>query len=406
MNSLKTESIPLNPKPTWMLLSVWIGFIIVAGTMVAGGALTESLSFYDIVVLTLIANFILGGVAAVSGYIGAKTRYTFAQLSKFAFPGVSHRLVSLYVPTVLTFWFSVLASILGQYLSDSAGLSDEFTLPISMALCFLLSITSYFGIRYLGILSIITVPGIFVLAGYAVFTTTLEADQASFSIADLESVNIALGIIISTWIMGATLNAPDITRFARTARIGALIAFLGISIGNSFNIIVGARAALIGGTADPAPLLIALGLPALGFILVVSNLWTTNDNNMYSASLGFSEAAQLPRKKSVLALSTLAAALVLLDIGNLPSIMNGIMVMGATAPALAAVVFSGYLSAQKKKETSCQASLFPWHAWIAWFIGAGTSLYMSGLTGLLTGTLIAFLVHRGFNNTMLRWQAK
>nr|WP_321440576.1 cytosine permease [uncultured Hyphomonas sp.] len=389
---------PENRKPAWLLLGVWMGFIVVAGTMVAGGSLTQSFSFGNIVVLTLVANVLLGGIAAVFGYVGATTGSSFAHLSRLAFPGVSHRLVSLYVPIVLTFWFAVLASILGQYLVGTFHWNDSYTVPISMALCFLLSVTSYFGIQHLGILSAITVPLIVILGSYAVAVSPITGQEAASQIGSISAVNTGLGVIVSTWIMGATLNIPDITRFARSGRAGALIGLAGIVVGNSFNIIIGARAALIGGTADPGPLLLALGLPALGFVFVVANLWTTNDNNMYSASLGLSEAGQVSRRRSVLILASIAAVLVLFNVGNLQTIMSGILLMGATAPALAAVVLSSYLS--RKVEAGASSVGFPWQAWVAWFGGAAISLNVEGILGLVVGTISAFAIHRGLSYAM------
>lgn len=307
--------------------------------------------------------------------------------------------MSLYVPIVLTFWFAVLSSILGQYLVGTFKVDESYVIPLSMGLCFLLSVTSYFGIQHLGILSAITVPAMLALGTYAVAVSPISGTEAVSEFGDLSALNLGLGVIVSTWIMGATLNIPDITRFARSGRAGALIGIVEIVVGNSFNIIIGARAALIGGTADPGPLLLSLGLPALGFFFVVANLWTTNDNNMYSASLGLSEAGKVPRSRSVLILAAVASLLVLFKVGNLQVIMSGILLMGATAPALAAVVLSSYLSSRGGGEPTSQE--FPWQSWVAWIAGAAISLNIPGFLGLAVGTISAFAIHRGLSYAML-----
>ena len=375
-------------KPLIYPLAVWLGFIVVVGTMAAGGSLTSSLNLHDIVVITLFTNIILGLIAALFGYMGAKTGKSFALLVADAFPGISSKIVALYVPFILVFWFAVVSSILGQYLGATFGFGENATLFLSMFSCFLFSVTSYLGIKSLSIFSTISVPIILILAGYAVFSQTIPASEIGNRLDDWSVVNNTVGLILSTWIMGATINIPDITRFARKPWHGALIGFLGIFVANSFNIIVGARAALIGGTADPAPLLIALGLPLFGFILVITNIWTTNDNNMYSAALGLAHATKSSRKKSVLALATIAAVLTLFKIGTLEYILNGFIIMGATAPALGAVVLSQYLH---------QRDTLAWKAWVAWFLGALVAYTADGGIGILSGMIVAFVIHRLLN---------
>ena len=376
-------------KPWYLLLGVWLGFIIVVGTMAAGGSLSTMVNFKDLFILTLLANLILGGVAGIFGYIGAKSGRSFASFVNLIFPGTSSKVVSFYVPLILVFWFSVLSSILGQYLVGFFGFSDVWIMPISIVLCFVLSITSYFGITALGYLSIVAVPFIMGLIGYSVMNFVLPTFTMTSQLGNFTMVNTVLGIIVSTWIMGATINILDITRYAKTPMIGGLIAFFGIVLGNSFNILIGAWAALVGGTSDPAQLLIGLGLPFFGFLLVILNIWTTNDNNMYSSSVGMANVLSISRKKSVLFLSFFAVLFVVFGVSGINNIMQAILVMGSTAPALGAVVLSGYLLMNKFENFKFN-SLF---GWVAWILASVVGIYFEGLIGIVVAFVLSLAIH-------------
>ncbi len=373
------------------ILAVWIGFVVVIGAMATGGAVSRELPFNQLVVLILAGNLILGSFAALGGYVGAKSGKSFSLLILDAFPDFTARIVNLYVPVVLIFWYSVISDLMGGYLINGFNINPDFRLIFSLFAAIVFCISAYFGMRVLSIVSLISIPLIAILATWAVFSSELPSYEPSSSIKDFGDLNKILGLIFATWIMGAVVNLQDLTRFCRTATIGASVGFIGVVLGNSFNLILGARAALITGEFDPSQILAGIGMSVLALVLVVANLWTTSDNNMYSASLGFSRAVDARRQHAVIVLAAIACVLILFEPAQMGTIVNAIIIMGSTAPAIGAVAISRYFVGVAKEDSFRTPS---WIGWMCWLVGSACAVWLTGALGIVSAFVVAFVLYR------------
>jgi cytosine permease len=370
--------------PITQIIAIWLGFVIVVGTMSVGGALSQSASLTQVVTLVLSGNLILGLLAAIGGFVGAHSGQSFAQLASRAFGVSSGRLISLYVPIILTFWFAVLGALVGSVLCDLIGLNENLRVWLQILSCLVMASSAYLGIRGIAKLSLILVPLIFIVASWAM-AQRFESFQQANKPLSFTQINQILGLVLSTWIMGAMINLPDITRFCRSPKQGALVGFVGIFVGNSFNLILGATAAVATGSSNPSDMLAALGLPVIGVVLLIANVWSTNDNNMYSASLGISEATGLKNTHAVILCTLAASILCIFNPTSLETVMKGVIWMGSTAPALGAVVLASYLGELRGFRSS------PIGAWMGVSLGIATALAVNGAIGIVVSILMAAL---------------
>lgn len=218
MEDFASSPVPAESRQSiWAVVAVWLGYIIVVGTMAAGGGLAMQAKFSDILYGILVGNIVLGAFAILSGWIGAKSGMSFYQLGELVFGSQSMRLVGLYVPIILIGWFGIESAILGGFLGKVLGLSDTLQRVLMFVSAGVMSTSAYVGFKALKNLSYVLLPIIFALGSFAIFQTDitgLEARQV-FSAEPMSFLYVA-GIVVSTWIMGVLLNFPDIARFART----------------------------------------------------------------------------------------------------------------------------------------------------------------------------------------------
>jgi cytosine permease len=370
----------------WRVLAVWAGFIIVVGVMAIGGAMTPAMSLPNLLTAVLIGNLILGALAALSGFIAAGSGLSFAQLVEQIFPGPSARIVNLYAPLTLIGWYAIECAIFGNLVARILVL-DEFGTRLAMASSALFFATSsYIGFRAIQWVSVTFIPIVLLLAIYA-FGAIAEGGSAGFGQGvDPMPLQTAIGLVIGSWALGAVAAFPDIARFARSRVTGALIGFFGIFIFNSLCLLIGAVGASVAREADPAMILLAAGTPILALIFAIGNIWTTNDANLYSASLGASRTFGINRKSALLLCATLGLAVALANPSQLQFFFPFLLLLGVTAPALGGVVLGSYLWRQWTPRAAPGA--IP--AWLGWVAGSVVSYFFQGAQSVPLGFFAGF----------------
>jgi cytosine permease len=374
----------------WRIFVVWVGFIIVAGIMSIGGNMAGGMSFGNLATTVLLGNAALGCLAALSGYVAAKSGKSFAQLCADIFPGWSGRIVLLYAPITLIAWYAIECAIFGSLLGQMFHLSPLATQVLMAASAAAFCITTYLGIRGMQWLSFGLVPAVIVLGGYVIFyLVTTHTGHFAFGPKPI-GVNEALGLVVGSWALGVVAAYPDLARFAKTPATGAWMGFLGILIFNSLNFFIGAAGAALSGQYSPALILLSVGTPILAVVMVIGNIWTTNDANLYSASLGISRATPLPRRPVVLVSAAIAVCIAFFNPAQFDVFSTFLFTMSATAPALGGVVFGGYFFSGRQPHAIA--------GWIGWIAGSLVGHFLTGVLAVplafATGFVVWFLIDR------------
>ena len=384
------EVVSTNGKRSFLrLLPIWVGFILVVGVMSIGSGLAAGMEKNEAITAILFGNFILGIIAAISGFVGAHSGKSFSLLVSDVFKSKSAKIVSLYAPITLIGWYAVQTSIFGNLLSEIFGIVGIFKNIAILLSAILFSITCYFGFRTLGYASMFLVPIIIILATYAIWAVS-SSETLSFAFGDnLISFETGFSLVVGSWVLGVVASLPDISRFSKTPCSGALLGFFGIFIFNSLGILAGLFGAAYIQNPDPAVILIAIGAPILALILGIANIWTTNDNNLYSASLGISHALQIDRRKIVVVIAIIGALIAFFEPSNFSIFFTFLFFLGNTAPALGGVILGSYLYKINSSKNYKQNSIAGWSGWI---IGSIVSSQLGGVYSIIFGALVAFFL--------------
>ena len=324
----------------WLsMLAIMLGFTFYTGTMLTGGRLGTSLTFGDLALALLVGDLILGAYTALLAYMGGKTGLSTHLLARYAFGEKGSYLVSGILGLTQVGWFGVSVVMLALPVAKVLGLPVT---PVILVCGGMMVCTAYFGVKSLTILSVIAVPAIALLGCYS---TGLSLDAigglsglVSATDASTMSLTLALSLVVGSFISGGTLT-PDFARFSRTPRIAVVSTVAAFFVGNILMFAFGAVGGLATGMPDISDVMISQGLVISGLVILGLNIWTTNDNTIYAASLAFSNITKWPKKRWVIIngiLSTVFAMVLYEHFIPLLSFLSAII------PPLGAVMIMDY----------------------------------------------------------------
>ena len=388
-NDYADSVVPAHARRPWVnILFVWLGFIIVVGIMAVGGGMAPQMTAKDFFTAIIVGNIVLGAFALISGYVGADSGKTFNQLMSQVFEGFSWRIVSLYVPIILIGWFGVEAAIFGKLLGEIFDLSLTQSRVIMFSATLIFATTSYLGFSAIRLVSIVAVPLIVIIGLYALYLASGNSDLRFATASNRLTVDAGIAIVMGSWIMGVLTCVPDLTRYSKSRMSGALVAASGILLGNIFTFSVGGVAAAFAGESDPAKLLISFGFIPFAVLLALANIWTTNDNNMYSAALNISRATGVKRTTAVIICALIAAPFAAMDPTSMDFLFTFLIFMGNTAPALGGVVLGAYLwNRFSSRQINSIAG-----GWAGWLLGSYAGFLVGNIWSIPIGFLTGFSI--------------
>lgn len=361
---------------------IMVGFTFYTGTMLTGGTLGTSLNFKDLVVVLLLGNLLLGTYTSLLAYISSKTHLSTHLIARYSFGEIGSYLVSGILGLTQVGWFGVTVAMLALPLSKVFNIN---VWPIIIISGGLMIATAYFGVKSLTILSVIAVPLIAILGCYStgISLNSVGGFSGLINLTDASTLTFAtaLSLVIGSFISGGTLT-PDFTRFSKNSKVALISTISAFFIGNILMFSFGAIGGMTTGLADISDVMIAQGLVFFGLLVLGLNIWTTNDNTIYAASLAFSNITKLPKKNLVIINGTIATLLSLVLYNNFTSFLS---FLSGFIPSLGAVMISDYFFISKKEyeedfSTKKFAKVNP-IAIIAFLIGAVSS-YLPGIASM------------------------
>ncbi|MDD3184665.1 MAG: cytosine permease [Anaerostipes sp.] len=376
------------------MLVIMLGFTFYTGTMLTGGQLGTSLTFTTLLQVLLIGDLILGIYTALLSYISAKTSLSTHLLARYSFGKAGSYFVSGILGVTQVGWFGVSVVMLALPVSKTFSLPMW---PVIIVLGIMMTASAYFGVKSLAVLSFIAVPAIAVLGCYSTGISLSEvggfAGLSNMTQVNSLSVTAALGMVIGSFISGGTLT-PDFTRFSKTPKIAVVSTVSAFFIGNILMFAFGAIGGLATGLPDISDVMIAQGLVLPGIIILGLNIWTTNDNTIYAASLAFSNITKIEKKKLVIVNGIIATVLSIILYNNFTSFLS---FLSGFIPSLGAIIITDYFLVRRKEyEGEFENKKFKTAnpcAFIAFAIGAGAS-YLPGVGCLnaVIASMISYII--------------
>ena len=424
----------------WSMFVIMMGFTFFSASMWVGLKLANGLTAGRFFWAVLAGNVILGLYTGLLAYPAAKTGLSVHLLSRYSFGTRGSNIPSAVLAFTQIGWFgvgvamfSIPASIWlmnasfmqGSWLLSGATIAPwPFTTQIPARLLWTLTIVSgvvmtssaYFGIKALHIISVVAVPAIAILGGWSAIQA-LFFDSAEFiaqhnSAIDAGSIkhgwdalvnhvpgtdaktgaSLAIGMVsaislgIGSFISGGSCT-PDFTRFAKNSKIAVCTTVLAFFIGNSLMFFFGGAAAMVYNQMDISEVLKIQGLLLPAVIVLLLNIWTTNDNALYTSGLGLANITGLPKRFLVLfngALGTIAA-LWLYD--NFTGWLN---ILNTFIPPCCAILITDFFIVNRRKYPALgekKFSVVSLPAVAAWAIGSIVALAGFGYIDLNLGFL-------------------
>ena len=325
------------------MFMIMLGFTFFSASMWVGQTLAEGLDFSGFIGALLLGGCILGLYTGLLGYVGAKTGLSLDLLAQRSFGKKGSYLPSAMISLTQIGWFGVGVAmfaipIAGQLLGGSKV--AEYLLVIVAGVC--MTASAYFGIKSLTIVSYVAVPLVAVLGTMAMIRAIELGDgsiidQFAASSGTLTIVGGA-GLVVGSFVSGGTAT-PNFTRFAKSTKAGVITTVVAFFIGNSLMFFFGAVSSIFTGGNDIFDVMIRLNMFYFAVLVLGLNIWTTNDNALYSAGLGLANIFHQKKKPMVLLSGVIGTAAAIWLYWNFVSWLN---ILNCTLPPVGIILILGY----------------------------------------------------------------
>ena len=362
------------------MFMIMLGFTFFSASMWAGKELSDGLDFSGFVAALLLGGCILGLYTGLLGYVGAKTGLSLDLLARKSFGVKGSYLPSAMISFTQIGWFGVgvamFAIPVANELFGGSKLA-EVILVIVAGVC--MTASAYFGIKSLTIVSYVAVPLVAVLGTVSMILAVQRGEstfleQFARSNGTLTVIGGA-GLVMGSFVSGGTAT-PNFTRFARSGKAGMITTVVAFFIGNSLMFFFGGVSSIYVGGNDIFEVMINLGLFYMAVLVLGLNIWTTNDNALYSAGLGLANIFRRRKKPMVLISGLIGTAASVWLYWNFCGWLN---ILNCTLPPVGIILVLDYFLNKEDYETA-EA-----HCEVNW----------SAVIGVVLGAVVANTVHWG-----------
>ena len=377
-------------KSNLSIFMVMLGFTFFSASMWCGQELSNGLDFYGFLKALAIGGLILAIYTGTLGYIGAESGMSLDLLARHSFGEKGSWLTSILIGFTQIGWFGVgLAMFAIPIAREVLGLDvTPDHMPIAgYALVatagILMTASAYFGIKSLTFISYIAVPMVAILGTIAMLLAVHHGDttlieQFSKGTKDM-SLFSGIAIVIGSFISGGTAT-PNFSRFAGSARTGMISTVIAFFIGNSLMFFFGAVANIYVGGNDIFEVMMNLGLFWSAVVVLGLNIWSTNDNALYTGGLGLSNITGYKKSSMVLISGLIGTVFAVWLYWNFCDWLN---VLNCTLPPIGIIIAISYFMHRREyQDASYQIVKVNWFAVIA----------------VIAGALVANLLHWGISS--------
>ena len=338
------------------MFMIMLGFTFFSASMWTGQELGAGLDLSGFIGSLLLGGIILGIYTALLAYVGCKTGLSMDLLAQHSFGKKGSYLPSALISFTQIGWFGVGVAMFAIPVARLLAPDKPWMVPLLVAVAGIcMTGSAFFGIRAMTIVSYISVPLIAML-GIAAMVIAVRTGDASLTEKFAESQGLSIitgaGMVIGSFVSGGTAT-PNFARFAKTPKAAVWTTIIAFFLGNSLMFCFGAFSGVYVGGNDIFEVMIALNLTLFAVIVLGLNIWTTNDNALYSAGLGLSNITKIKKSPLVLISGALGTITAIWLYNNLTGWLN---VLNCTLPPVGAILVLGFFChkedyAQDKENT-------------------------------------------------------
>ncbi|MDN4075455.1 cytosine permease [Fictibacillus terranigra] len=372
------SAIPMEKRQHWITpamifggLEFTIPVLMVGATLV--GAFGMSSIFWILLVALIVFQWIGNTVA---GYMGAKTGRSSSVIARTSFGAHQARfIVGLTIFLVSLGWWAVQTAVAGNAISAMIGIDYEHNLVswgiVTIIAGLLFAIPSIIGYASMKWTDYIAVPAglLLIIAGifYALQNTgwdTITSWKPTSSMSFLAAVSLIIGVNVSQWVI-----ASDYTRYAKPKVKDNILIPLGIVAVGFPLFYVGAIMSVGVGDADIVNVMMKLGFPVWGFLILWFATWTSQLVNNYSMGLALANMLNVNSNKgrALLTLGGTIIAIIIALVGILDHFMDFLYMTALIYPAIAGVMMADFFFLRQQQWVDHQG--WNWMATIALVFG-------------------------------------
>ena len=374
-------------KSNLSMFMVMLGFTFFSASMWVGQQLAAGLNFSGFVWALLLGGLILAAYTGALGWIGAESGLSLDMLAHRSFGKKGSWLPSAMISFTQIGWFGVgLAMFAIPVAKELLGLEvtpDHMPwqgyLLVAIA-GILMTGSAYYGIKSLTIISYIAVPAVAILGTVAMIMAVNKGDLGLIDQFNQGTKGLGViagaGLVVGSFVSGGTAT-PNFTRFAKNAKVGFWTTVVAFFLGNSLMFCFGAVSSIYVGGNDIFEVMLNLNLFYLAVLVLGLNIWTTNDNALYTGGLGLSNIFGLSKKVMVLISGVIGTIAAVWLYWNFCGWLN---VLNCTLPPVGIILILSYFMDRK--------------AYLDGTVEIKTVNWFS-VAGVVLGAVVANLVHWG-----------
>ena len=375
-------------KSTLSMFMVMLGFTFFSASMWVGQNLAAGLNFSGFVWALLLGGLILAAYTGALGWIGAESGLSLDMLARRSFGQKGSWLPSAMISFTQIGWFGVgLAMFAIPVAKELLGLEvtpdympwQGYLLVLIAGI--LMTGSAYYGIKSLTIISYIAVPAVAILGTVAMIMAVNKGDLGLVEQFNQGTKSLGIiagaGLVVGSFVYGGTAT-PNFTRFAKSGKVGLWTTVIAFFIGNSLMFCFGAVSSIYVGGNDIFEVMLNLNLFYLAVLVLGLNIWTTNDNALYTGGLGLSNIFGLSKKAMVLISGLIGTVAAVWLYWNFCGWLN---VLNCTLPPVGIIlILSYFLNRKAYLEDTVPVKTVNWFA----------------VAGVVLGAVVANLVKWGF----------
>ena len=373
---------------------IMLGFTFFSASMWVGQQLADGLDFGGFLGALILGGIILSFYTGSLAYVAAKTGMSMDLLAVKAFGRKGSYISSAMISLTQIGWFGVgVAMFAIPVANELFGGSTFVTYLLVIIAGILMTSSAYFGIKSLTVVSYIAVPCVAILGTVAMILAVQRGNGTFLENFARSSGTLTMiggaGLVVGSFVSGGTAT-PNFARFAKNAKDGVITTVIAFFIGNSLMFFMGAVSSIYVGGNDIFEVMINLGLFYVAILVLGLNIWTTNDNALYSAGLGLANIFGKDKKPMVLISGIIGTLSAIWLYWNFVSWLN---ILNCTLPPVGIILVLAYFLHPEEYDHVGSDIVVDWAAVIGVIAGAIVANLLQWGVASINGMAVAAVIY-------------
>ncbi|MEM6833425.1 MAG: cytosine permease [Pseudomonadota bacterium] len=353
-----------------------LALIIIGGTIgfsvfIVAAQIGGALGYAQAALAFALGSFVLGVLATLTSYIGARSRLSTYLLTQYAFGIRGAKLANAAVAISLIGWYGVISNFLGQagrqMLMDAFGFTAPTWVMVLIASSLMIFITIR-GFKGIDKLALYLVPIMLLFLGFAAWRSFFAGTGAPVTLTSDFSFQTAVSAVVGSYISGAIIQ-PDYSRFAKSHSGAIWSVFVALAVIFPIVQFLSAIPSVSVGNPDLLATMAALGLSIPAFFLLALGAWSSNVLCLYSSGLSIATLTdKINLQHIIFVIGVIGTAVAFAPAQGY--LVNFLVVLGVVIPPIGAIyVVDGFIL--RRFRYSANQIDFAWPALAAWLCGSG-----------------------------------